>query len=318
MQYDKAIWDKRLEILGASILQSSAWADFQTIIDRPALRCSGGNWAWQGFVRRSHGLHYVIVPYGPVVHSNAPEALQSALSAAREQGADFVRLEPVGLVSLDQIKALGGRQIKEVQPQHTFVLDLTPSEVDLRAGLESGHRNRVNGTARRGIVIEQVRDMSPMDDFLRLMHDTALRAGINNYPDWYYRSLAEVLIAKRVASFYVSRVENQVSSVSLVYDWGGTRSYAHTGNDQHLNRQYKVAVSACWQMIIDAKASGLSKFDFWGAAPDDSADHAWAGITSFKRAFGGERVQTLGTWDIPIKQSKYRAYRAYRLLRRLE
>ncbi len=313
--YDKTAWDKRLEILGGGILQSSAWADFQQTIDRPAVRDSGGNWAWQGFIRHSRGLNYVIVPYGPVVHSGASEALQSALRAARERGADFVRLEPTGMVTPGDIQTLGGRQIKEVQPQHTFVLDLTPDEADLKAGLESGHRNRVNGTAKRGIMIEQVRDMSPIDDFLRLMADTAQHAGITNYPDWYYRSLAEVLIAKGVASFYVSRVEGQVASVSLIYDWGGVRNYAHTGNDQQLNRHYKVAVSACWQMILDAKAAELKRFDFWGAAPDDSADHAWAGITSFKRAFGGERVQTLGTWDIPIKQTKYRAYEVYRKLR---
>lgn len=313
--FDRQAWDKRVQILDGGILQSAAWADFQESIGRRVLRDSGSNWAWQGALRGSTGLKYLLVPYGPLVHSNALGSIQSALTAARAEGCDFLRFEPHGSVSSQQLSSLGARRIGEVQPQHTFVLDLTPAEDILRKNLQSGHRNRINTTAKRGITIRQVKDLSPFDDFLRLMANTAAHAHIVNYPDQYYRSLAEVLVGEGVASFYVSEVAGQVASVSLVYDWGDTRSYAHTGNDQALNREYKVAVSAAWQMIVDAKEAGLKKFDFWGAAPTDDPAHKWAGITSFKKAFGGELVSTLGTWDIPLKPMKYRAYALYRRLR---
>lgn len=314
-RFDRQAWDKRIQILDGSILQGTAWADFQESIGRPTLRDSGTNWAWQGFIRASRGLKYLIVPYGPIVHSGAPQAFESVLTQARTAGCDFVRFEPRGVVSRTEIKALGGRQIAEVQPQHTYVLDLTPDEDALRKQLQSGHRNRINTTAKRGIVIRQVRDMSPMDEFLRLMADTAAYAHIVNHPDWYYRSMAEVLVGEGIASFYVSEVAGQIASISLVYDWGNTRSYAHTGNDQALNREYKVAVSAAWQMILDAKSAGLTTFDFWGAAPNDDPAHKWAGITSFKKAFGGELIESIGTWDVPIRKHKYAAYSLYRKLK---
>jgi lipid II:glycine glycyltransferase (peptidoglycan interpeptide bridge formation enzyme) len=231
---------------------------------------------------------------------------------------DFVRLEPVGNVREDDLRAVGARKIAEVDPQHTFVLDISQSEEDLRRGLESGHRNRINTTEKRGIIIRRVTDLSPMNDFLRLMTDTATHAHIHNYPDSYYQKLAKTLVAAGVASFYVSSVAGEVASVSLVYDWVGTRYYAHTGNDQALNRQHKVAVSAVWKMVMDARADGLTRFDFWGAAPDGSTDHKWAGITAFKRGFGGDRVTTVGSWDVPLKKNKYRAYSVYRKLRGLE
>ncbi len=317
--FEPTVWDTQIAQLGGGILQSTAWAEFQEIVGREAVRASSaGGWAWQGFMRSSKGLRYLILPYGPVVQKNAAEALRSIVFSAEEQEVDFVRLEPIGAVTEADLRAAGARKITEVDPQHTFVLDISQPEEDLRRGLQSGHRNRVNTTEKRGIVIRQVQDMSPMNDFLRLMADTAAHAHITNYPDSYYRHLAETLIGKGVASFYVSSVAGKVASVSLVYDWGDTRSYAHTGNDQALNREYKVAVSAVWKMIADAKVAGLTKFDFWGAAPDDSADHKWAGITAFKKGFGGERVTTFGTWDIPIKKTKYRAYQVYRRLRGLE
>ena len=55
-----------------------------------------------------------------------------------------------------------------------------------------------------------------MDDFLRLMTDTAAHAHITNYPDSYYRHLAETLIGKGVASFYVSTVAGKVASISMM------------------------------------------------------------------------------------------------------
>lgn len=314
--FGPTIWDTQISELGGGILQSTAWAEFQEAVGREAVRaCVDGKWAWQGFLRNSKGLRYMLLPYGPVVRQNAIEALRSVIFSAEEQEVDFIRLEPIGEVDEQDLQSVGAHKIAEVDPQHTFILDISHSEEDLRRGLQSGHRNRINTTEKRGIVIRRVQDMSPMDDFLRLMADTAKHAHITNYPDSYYRHLAETLISKGVASFYVSTVASEVASVSLVYDWGGMRSYAHTGNDQALNREYKVAVSAVWRMITDAKSVGLTKFDFWGAAPDDSAHHKWAGITAFKKGFGGKRITTLGTWDIPIKKNKYRAYQAYRKLR---
>lgn len=298
------------------MLQSSAWADFQSAVGRDAVRSmEADKWAWQGFIRTAPRLRYLALPYGPVIKSDPAEALGSVIFSAEDQDADFVRVEPIGNVTVDDMRALGAKQIADVEPQYTFVANLTRTEEELRKALDSGHRNRVNTTEKRGIRIEQVRDASPTDDFLRLMADTAQHAGIKNHSESYYRLMAENLIASGVASYYVSSVEGKPASISLVYDWGGTRYYAHTGNDQALNRQYKVAVSAVWRMMMDAKAAGLERFDFWGAAPDDSPDHKWAGITSFKKGFGGERMGTISTWDIPIHKGKYRAYSVYRRLR---
>ncbi len=314
--YEPSVWDDEVTRMGGGILQSSVWAEFQEAVGRDAVRSmETGQWAWQGFIRTAPRLRYLFLPYGPVIKQDARAALGSALFSAEDQDADFLRIEPVGNVTAEDLKAVGARQIAEVEPQHTFVVDLTQSEDDLRRALDSGHRNRINTTEKRGIHITRVRDTGPTDDFLRLMADTAKHAGITNYTDSYYRLMAESLIGAGVASYYVSSVEGQPASISLVFDWGGTRYYAHTGNDQILNRKYNVAVSAAWQMMMDAKTVGLERFDFWGAAPDDQPGHKWAGITAFKKGFGGARVSTLGTWDIPIHKGKYRAYALYRRLR---
>jgi lipid II:glycine glycyltransferase (peptidoglycan interpeptide bridge formation enzyme) len=210
---------------------------------------------------------------------------------------------------------LGAKKIADVQPSSTLVLDLSKSEEELRSGLESGHRNRINTAQKRGVTVTQSTSLNTVGPFLKLLKDTATHAKITNHPDWYYQKMAKSLIEQGIAKFYIASAEGSPASISLIIDWGETRYYAHTGNDQILNRQYKAAVSNVWQMILDAKADGLKYFDFWGIAPPDQPDHSWAGLTGFKKGFGGEVVTNIGTYDIAINKAKYQLYTTYKKMR---
>lgn len=309
-------WDIIQKSLHSSILQSSVWAKFQTQLNRGVYFDRSNHWSWLGFERQSKGIRYLLLPYGPTIRQNAKEALDSVVQKATSAGFDFVRLEPIGQLEIDQLSGIGAHQIAEVEPEHTQIIDLTKPEEELRKELQSGHRNRINTAQKRGIEVVQHKDLSPLDDFLVLMHDTARHAGIKNYDDSYYRTMAETMVQAGAASFYVAKAEGELASISLIYDWNDTRYYAHTGNNQAVNRQSKAAVVNVWTMMIDAKNLGLSSFDMWGVAPEGAdSKHKWAGISEFKRGFGGQTVNTLGTWDIPLKKGKYKAYNMYRKLR---
>jgi lipid II:glycine glycyltransferase (peptidoglycan interpeptide bridge formation enzyme) len=165
------------------------------------------------------------------------------------------------------------------------------------------------------VTVTQSTSLNTVGPFLKLLKDTASHAKITNHPDWYYQKMAKSLIEQGIAKFYIASAEGSPASISLIIDWGETRYYAHTGNDQILNRQYKAAVSNVWQMILDAKADGLKYFDFWGIAPPDQPDHSWAGLTGFKKGFGGEVVTNIGTYDIAINKAKYQLYTTYKKMR---
>lgn len=309
-------WDIIQKSLHSSILQSSVWAKFQAELGRGQYLDRSNHWSWLGFERRSKGIRYLLLPYGPTIRQNAEEALNSVIQKATEAGFDFVRLEPIGEVEAGLMESLGAKPIAEVEPEHTQIIDLTKPEEELRQELQSGHRNRINTAQKRGIEVTQHKDLDPLDDFLVLMHDTARYAGIKNYDDSYYRTMAETMIPAGAASFYVAKAEGELASISLIYDWNDTRYYAHTGNNQTVNRQSKAAVVNVWTMMIDAKNQGLNSFDMWGVAPEGAdRHHKWAGISEFKRGFGGHTISTMGTWDIPLNRGKYKAYNVYRKLR---
>ena len=45
---------------------------------------------------------------------------------------------------------------------------------------------------------------------------------------------------------------------------------------------------------------GLKYYDFWGIAPTDDPNHRFAGVTIFKKGFGGERIDWVHAHDLPV------------------
>lgn len=310
-------WDQTLRTKGGHFLQSRVWAQFQAAVGREVYYSERDGWMWQGVLRTSRGIRYLFSSYGPTTTSGPSfaESLSDLASAGRQLGCDFVRFEPIGHVSQSDLEARGAVKIKEVQPQLTRLINLTKSEDELRSDLASGHRNLINGTDRRGIKIEIIDSKEVVDEFIKMLNDTARRSKVTFHPDWYFRKLIEVLLPSRAAKLYLASVEGKPVATALFYDWGGTRYYGHAGAYQELNRQHKASVSLVWQAILDAKSDGKSSFDLWGVAPEGQPDHPWAGLTQFKTSFGGESVSYLGTWDLPLKPTKYRLYSLYRRLK---
>lgn len=309
-------WDEQQQKLNSSVLQSAEWAKFQQSLGRRVYFDEAKTWSWVGFERISKGLRYLMLPYGPTIRDDKKACLDSIIKTATEAGFDFVRIEPIGTIDAQDLKDLHAREIKEVDPQHTQLISLDIPLDQLRMNLRSGHRNPVNTATKRKVKVYSSQDSAELPDFLNLMHETAKHAGIKNYDDSYYQQLVATLMPSSVAKFYVATVNGKKASVSIIYDWNGTRYYASAGNDQILNRASQASVVNVWTMIADAKKAGMHTFDLWGVAPESaSPSHKWAGISNFKRGFGGNTVGTIGTWDIPLRKTKYKAYEVYRKLR---
>ena len=111
-------------------------------------------------------------------------------------------------------------------------------------------------------------------------------------------------------------IDDQPLAASICFDFGHTRYYAHSASDPDAGRRLGAGPRLLWQMIGDAKARGAATFDFWGVIPDDNPSHPWAGFSRFKKAFGGRLLERAGTWELPVRMTRYRAYAATRRWRR--
>ncbi len=303
-------WDRQVAHGGGHVYQSRAWAQFQAAQGRPVLNAASATWSWLAAVRRGRGgITYLYAAYGPTIHADGlTPAVESLVRAGRAVQADFIRLEPLGAVQDTALRALGARPVKNMQPRYRLVLDLSPAETHLRRHISPSNRNLINTAAKRGLSWTVSSDPAMMSEFLAMQRHTAARHTFTTQPDAYYERLAQTLLPTGAAHLYVAVHDRTPVASAIGMDFGGTRYYLYAATYPDLNRRHKAAVALLWWMMMDAKARGLPSFDYGGIAPDDQPDHPAAGPTRFKQSLGGERVASVGTWEIPLKPMKYRIY----------
>lgn len=308
-------WDKQQQNLAGSILQSRVWAEVQLALGRRIFFDADQKWSWLGFENKTKGFCYLMIPYGPTIVGEEASAFASITKTAKQQGFDFVRLEPHGTLSDLDIRKSGAIKTPATNPQHTHLIDLRGGEEELRKSLGSSLRNLINSTERRGLKIVVSDSASDLGQLFAMLDETAQRAGVKFHTHDYLKTVWEAMRKADCIKLYMALHDGQPVAGALFYDYNGVRYYAHAGAKQELNRKLNASTSLLWQAIIDAQGLGMHTFDMWGVAPDNDPKHKWAGISAFKRSFGGSSVAYPGTYDIPIKKSKYRLYRSLRALR---
>lgn len=309
-------WDQGVLSLRGHVLQSRAWARVQARLGYEVLSMAHRDWCWLGVLRSAGPFRYLYLPFGPTLRNPAalPAAVEGARLRARRRGAAFVRLEPDQVSGHDLI-ALSGRQVRSRQHQHTLRLRIDVDDATLRGGLNRGHRSRINTVEKRGLSVEQVQDPADIGDFVGMLRQTESRATFYSHDDPYYRAIADELMPTGEAVLYYASAQGRRVAGALLLDYGTTRYYAFAGSDTE-GRGVMPAPPLVWRTILDARAKGLQWFDFWGIAPPDEPDHSWAGITEFKRGFGGEVHSRAGTWEIPVRELSSRLFTLAQKLRR--
>jgi lipid II:glycine glycyltransferase (peptidoglycan interpeptide bridge formation enzyme) len=309
-------WDSGVVALRGHVLQSSLWARVQRRLGYEVTFDAGRGWCWLGVVRSVGPFRYLYLPFGPVL--SEPGMLEEAVSTARDRaralGCAFVRVEP-DAVSATQLNALGARAVRSRQHQHTLLLRIDVDEATLRRGLNSGHRSRINTAEKRGLSIVQAHDPADIADFIALLRQTESRAGFYSHDDPYYHAIAGELMPGGEASLYYAEVDGERVAGALLFDFGDTRYYAFAASDTR-RRAVMPAPPLVWRTILDGRAKGMCWFDFWGVAPPDQPDHKWAGITDFKRGFGGALHSRAGTWELVVRPVHARLFSLAQAVRR--
>jgi Acetyltransferase (GNAT) domain len=302
-------WDDGQVALGGHLYQSATWAGFQEQLGRSVHMATGSDWSWMASKRRARGgFRYLYAAYGPSVLSAVAlrEALGSMVVEAQRQAVDFIRMEPMGASTSEQLRALGARRVADMQPSHRLLLDLTPDVSELRRSISASNRNLINGAEARGLSFRTSDDPADMEAFLALQRLTFQHNGIVAHPDSYYTALARHLLPRGEARLYFASHGGVPIATAICMDYARTRYYVYAATDPVANRQHKAAVALLWWLITDAKDAGLGSFDCGGVSPEDQPDHAWAGHSKFKRSLGGVTVTSMGTWELPIRPVRYR------------
>ena len=87
----------------------------------------------------------------------------------------------------------------------------------------------------------------------------------------------------------------------LYYPYGASRS---------IHRDVMASNLMMWEMIRLGKKEGCESFDMWGAlGPEPNEKDPWFGFHRFKKGFGGDLMEFLGTYDLVLNSTMYTAFR---------
>ena len=347
-------------IMKTHLLQSPYWEKFAEAEGKQTLRIDGAGFAALAVVEETPLGKYLSCPYGPTVEgadklarlANLRTALQDLTKLAREQGAFFVRIEPTipvtelnngssaqaaeaaaDSLTYHDLRALGLKKSHDIDPAHTWVLDLTQPEEQIFAEMEKEKGRLWRNHHKKNLTIRQTNDPEQVPILMELLE----KVGNQNHFIPQDEAHLKNQVKSGFATLYIAELtstgenapqaENAFSgknckleripiAAALAHDDDNTRYYAHAAADFE-HRKLAAGAIILVQMIVDAKAKGLEKFDFWGVTDSEDKNHPWYGFTQFKKSFGGQQVDYAGTWDLPLDKMRYTLYKVMRWANRL-
>ena len=262
-------------------------------------------------------LSFLYLPYGPVVSSWSNGVL-SAFKAfltdeAKRLSCSFVRLDnfPDDL----QKRSLSNRLARaaSLQPRAEWVINISQTEDTLWAGMHKHARYNIRLAERATAEIRVYSPAdAPIDDFYALMKTTASRDEFSIFDKAYYKSYLACLDAQSgfVVMCYIDG-KPVATGLFVVYDSQAHYVFAGSSDDF---RKIAPAYSVIWEAMKQARQRGCVHFNFGGIS-DNVKGQTWAGVTSFKKRFGGFAVIHPNPIDIVVKPLRYALFTFYKSVR---
>ena len=187
--------------------------------------------------------------------------------------------------------------------EHIWYLDLTgKSEADILAGMRKNTRNLIRRAEKEGVTITRSQDpMSDLSHFLKLHEETRKRHHFTPYSDIFFRAQVEKFSVRDECALYLAQYKGEVVATSIHMIYGGETSYHHGASTLKYPKCF-ASYLLQWTAIRDALKRGDAIYNFWGIAPEGEAKHPFAGVTTFKRGFGGQLLELQHCMDLPLSQ----------------
>jgi peptidoglycan pentaglycine glycine transferase (the first glycine) len=313
-------WEQALADLplGAEMLQSPIW---QNISKHESYKTYLLAWGKDGGLialaqvlesRNFFGCFWYL-PRGPVFLSDINrenlylKIKKDLEEKAKEQEVVAIRFEPSN-IEADSLKINFGKKIKAIQPEKTWLLDISLSDNDLLAQMHHKTRYNIRLAEKRGVKIERG-NLNDLNLFYHLLKITTKRDGFRGHSLEHYRQL--LLHSQNKIELWLAKKDGKLLAAGLFSFYGARATYLH-GASADSGRQHMAPFLLQWKMIKRAKELACHVYDFYGID-----EKRWAGVTRFKLGFGGRSKKYPGTFILVIDHFRYALYKMAVYIRRL-
>ncbi len=226
--------------------------------------------------------------------------MEEVVALARREKAIFVRTSPYDEIRNSKFEIRNCNH--DHHPETTLVLDLTLSEEDLLKQMKPKGRYNIKVAEKNGVTI---REYQGVDAFCDLLEKTTGRDGFSAHPKAYYQKMLQAL-QPHVQLLMAGKDGKAIAGGIFVYlDRVGIYYY---GASDHDYRNLMAPYLLQWEAIKEAKRRGCKTYDFLGIAPEHATNHPWAGVTEFKKKFGGTVVDYPQAKELVVRPIWYWIY----------
>ncbi|WP_456694981.1 lipid II:glycine glycyltransferase FemX [Aeromicrobium sp. P5_D10] len=198
------------------------------------------------------------------------------------------------------------------QPKFNFQIPLagrTPD--DLLAGMNQLWRRNIKKSAKTGVEVT-IGTRDDLAAFHGVYAETAERDHFTPRPLSYFERMWDALAAEEPDRLvlYLAHHEGDLVAATTMVRVGEHAWYSY-GASTTAKRDVRGSNAIQWQMIRDAHAAGASTYDMRGITETLDPSDSHVGLIQFKVGTGGEAVEYLGEWDLPLNRVLHRGFTEY-------
>ncbi len=326
---DKKIWEDFVESAKPhTFLESWQWGEFNRAMGDKVWRI--GIYAMEHETRSIEHIllgvalvikisakrgRFLFVPHGivtshklQVISSTYNELLEGFIhflkGVAGEERCSFIRISPIVLKTPENEKAfrdLGFRQAPmHMHAELMWLLDVTPSEEELLKNMRKTTRYEIKKAEREGVEVVHGTSPEHFETFLKLYGSTADRQHFHAFSREYLKQELEAFQKDDQIEIFLAKYNGEYIAGAMIIFYAASAFY-HQGASSSAYPKIGAPYLLQWEIIKEAKKRGLHYYNFWGISSDTEPHHPWAGLSLFKKGFGGFAEEYLPTQDLILR-----------------
>ncbi len=199
------------------------------------------------------------------------------------------------------------------QPQFNFVIPLEGrTEADVLTGMNQLWRRNIKKAAKLGVEVT-LASPAELPAFHELYVHTARRDHFTPRPLSYFEKMFAALddpAADTEIRLYLAHHASDLVA-STIWIRSGRHAWYSYGASSTEKREVRGSNAIQWRMIQDSIAAGAAVYDLRGITETLDAEDSHVGLIQFKVGTGGEAVEYVGEWDLPLKPLLYKGFQLY-------
>lgn len=197
-------------------------------------------------------------------------------------------------------RSLGFRDAPiHMHPELAWMLDIGKPEDELLRDMRKTTRYLIKKLDTEGVEIVQSTNPADLQHFWPVYEATAKRQRFTTFGKKDVQKEFELFANGQGAMLFLGKLNGAVVAAAIIIFYNGQAFYHHSGSLSEASGS-NVSYLLQWRVIQEAKRRGCTLYNFWGIAPHDKKRHPWAGLSQFKKGFGGFDEQYVHAQDLPL------------------